>query len=102
MKTKYAIIIPDGASDEPLDVFEGKTPLEAAQTPNIDEISINGRQGIVQTIPEKMPAGSDVAQMSLLGYDPHRYYTGRAPIEAVAQNIKTQPDDAPQDKPDPE
>ncbi len=86
--TKYAIIIPDGAADDPLEQFNGKTALEAAEIPNIDKISIMGRQGIVQTIPEEMEAGSDVAQMSLLGYDPRRYYTGRAPIEAAARDIK--------------
>jgi len=71
----------------------GKTPLEAAETPNIDRISIEGRQGLVRTVPEGMEAGSDVAQMSLLGYDPRRYYTGRAPIEAVARGIKLGLDD---------
>ncbi|MBN2183466.1 MAG: cofactor-independent phosphoglycerate mutase [Sedimentisphaerales bacterium] len=86
--TKYAIIIPDGAADEPLEQFDGQTALEAAKTPNIDKISKIGRQGLVRTIPEGMEAGSDVAQMSLLGYDPRRYYTGRAPIEAAARNIK--------------
>ena len=67
MTTKYAIIIPDGAADEPLDEFGGRTCLEAAEIPNIDAISIEGRQGIVQTIPPGMTAGSDVAQMCLLG-----------------------------------
>ena len=85
--TKYAIIIPDGAADEPLDEFGGKTVLEAAETPNMDEVSKIGRQGLVRTVPEGFEAGSDVAQMSLLGYDPKRYYTGRAPIEAAARNI---------------
>lgn len=85
--TKYAIIIPDGAADEPLDEFDGKTVLEAAETPNMDEVSKIGRQGLVRTVPEGLEAGSDVAQMSLLGYDPKRYYTGRAPIEAAARNI---------------
>lgn len=85
--TKYAIIVPDGAADEPLDIFNGKTPLEAAETPNMDEISKIGRQGLVRTVPAGLEAGSDVAQMSLLGYDPKRYYTGRAPIEAAARNI---------------
>ena len=88
MTTKYAIIIPDGAADESLEQFDEKTPIEAARTPNIDKISTLGRQGLVQTVPEKMEPGSDVAQMSLLGYDPGRYYTGRAPIEAVARNVK--------------
>ena len=86
--TKYVIIVPDGAADEPLEQFDGQTALEAAETPNIDKISQIGRQGLVRTIPEGMEAGSDVAQMSLLGYDPRRYYTGRAPIEAAARNIK--------------
>ena len=93
MTTKYAIIIPDGAADEPIEQFDEKTPIEAALTPNIDEISTLGRQGLIQTIPEKMEPGSDVAQMSLLGYDPRRYYTGRAPIEAVARNVKLSPED---------
>ncbi|MFC1781039.1 2,3-bisphosphoglycerate-independent phosphoglycerate mutase, partial [Planctomycetota bacterium] len=91
--SKYVIIVPDGAADEPLEQFDGKTPLEVAKTPNIDKISKLGRQGLVRTIPEGMEAGSDVAQMSLLGYDPQRYYTGRAPIEAVARNIKLSPSD---------
>ena len=85
--TKYAIIIPDGAADEKLDVLDGLSPIEAAKTPNIDKISIEGRQGIVHTIPPGMAAGSDVAMMSVLGYDPAEYYSGRAPLEAVAQNI---------------
>jgi 2,3-bisphosphoglycerate-independent phosphoglycerate mutase len=85
---KYVIVVPDGAADEPLDEFDGKTPLEAAETPNMDRISIEGRQGLVRTVPAGMEAGSDVAQMSLLGYDPRRYYTGRAPIEAAARGIK--------------
>jgi 2,3-bisphosphoglycerate-independent phosphoglycerate mutase len=67
--TKYAIIVPDGAADEPIEQFDNKTVLEAANTPNMDEISSRGRQGIVRTIPEGFDPGSDVAQMSLLGYD---------------------------------
>ena len=86
--TKYAIIIPDGAADEPLEQLGEKTVLEAANTPNMDKISTLGRQGLVRTIPADMEPGSDVAQMSLLGYDPRRCYSGRAPIEAVARNIK--------------
>lgn len=88
MTTKYVIIIPDGAADEPLEQFAGQTVLEAAEIPNMDKISTLGRQGLVQTVPEGIEPGSDVAQMSLLGYDPKRYYSGRAPIEAVARNIK--------------
>ncbi len=85
---KYVIIVPDGAADEPLDQFEGRTPLEAAETPNMDRISIEGRQGLVRTVPDGLEPGSDVAQMSLLGYDPLRYYSGRAPIEAAARGVR--------------
>jgi 2,3-bisphosphoglycerate-independent phosphoglycerate mutase len=87
------IIVPDGAADEPLEELGGKTVLQAANIPNMDRISTEGRQGIVQTIPAGMEPGSDIAQMSLLGYDPAKYYTGRAPIEAVARNIQLSADD---------
>jgi len=90
---KYVIIIPDGAADEPIEQFGGKTIFEAADIPNIDKISQTGRLGLVQTVPAKCQPGSDVAQMSLLGYDPQRYYTGRAPLEAVAMNIQLEPTD---------
>jgi 2,3-bisphosphoglycerate-independent phosphoglycerate mutase len=93
LKTKYAIIIPDGAADEPLEIFDGKTVLEAANIPNMDAIATTGRQGLVETIPEGFAAGSDVAQMTLLGYDPNRYYSGRAPIEAAANNLPISKDD---------
>lgn len=85
--SKYVIIVPDGAADFPVDELGGKTPLESAETPNLDKISSTGRQGTVKTVPDDFDPGSDVAMMSLLGYDPVRYYTGRAPIEAVAQKI---------------
>ena len=91
--TKYAIIVPDGAADEPIEQFDNRTILEAAQTPNMDKVSVQGRQGLVRTVPEGMQPGSDVAQMSLLGYDPRQYYSGRAPIEAVARNIQLSGDD---------
>ncbi len=93
MTTKYAIIVPDGAADEPLEELGGKTILQVAQTPNMDKISTQGRLGQVNTIPKGMEPGSDVAQMSLLGYNPVEFYTGRAPIEAVARNIKLSPND---------
>lgn len=93
MSCKYVIIVPDGAADEPVNEFNSKTPLEAALTANIDKISTTGRQGLVHNVPDGLAPGSDVAMMSLLGYDPKRYYTGRAPIEAVAQDIKLSPDD---------
>jgi 2,3-bisphosphoglycerate-independent phosphoglycerate mutase len=84
---KYAIIIPDGAADEPLKELGGKTPIEAAATPNMDRVAMEGRQGLVRTVPEGFESGSDVATMSLLGYDPNVYHTGRAPLEAAAQRI---------------
>ncbi|HEV8290393.1 MAG TPA: cofactor-independent phosphoglycerate mutase [Tepidisphaeraceae bacterium] len=90
---KYAIIIPDGAADEPLPQLGGKTPLEVAQTPNIDAIANAGRQGMVRTVPEGFESGSDVAIMTLLGYAPKKYHTGRAPLEAAAQRISLSPTD---------
>jgi len=91
--TKYAIIVPDGAADEPIAQLGNKTILEAAEIPNMDRISQQGRQGLARTIPVGFEPGSDVAQMSLLGYDPRRYYSGRAPIEAVAIDVQLSPSD---------
>jgi len=93
MDTKYAIILPDGAADEPVEALNGRTPLEAADLPYIDSIVQAGRIGTVRTVPEGFAPGSDVATMSLLGYDVRKHYTGRAPIEAVARNIRLRPDD---------
>ncbi len=85
---KYAIVIPDGAADLPIDELGGKTPLEAAATPNMDWIAANGKCGMVRNIPQGMAPGSDVAILSVLGYDPRQYYSGRAPLEAAAQGLK--------------
>jgi len=93
MSMKYAIIIPDGAADEPLEQLGGKTPLEAAHTPNMDWIAEHGRQGLARTVPDGFESGSDVATMCLLGYDPKVYHTGRAPLEAAAQRIPLSPSD---------
>lgn len=90
---KYAIIIPDGAADEPLKELGGKTPLEAAYTPNMDRVAMTGRQGLARTVPDGFESGSDVATMCLLGYDPAVYHTGRAPLEAAAQSIPLSPTD---------
>ena len=92
---KYAIIIPDGAADDPLPELNGKTPLEAARTPNMDRIATEGRVGLVRTIPDGFESGSDVATMCLLGYDPKVFHTGRAPLEAAAQHIPLPPPPAP-------
>jgi len=90
---KYAIVIPDGCADEPQDAFGGRTPLQAADTPNMDRIGRAGLLGMTLNTPEGLAAGSDVATMSLFGYDPVQYYTGRAPLEAAAQGITLGPDD---------
>jgi 2,3-bisphosphoglycerate-independent phosphoglycerate mutase len=83
----------DGAADEPLAELDGQTILEKAHIPHTDWISINGQQGMVHNVPNGFSPGSDVALMSLMGYDPAQYYRGRAPLEAAAQNIQTGPDD---------
>jgi len=90
---KYAIIIPDGCADEPLAALGGKTPLQAAKTPAMDEIARSGVVGRSNNVPAHLPAGSDVANLSLFGYDPNQYFTGRAPLEAAAQGIKLAPED---------
>jgi 2,3-bisphosphoglycerate-independent phosphoglycerate mutase len=92
-KTRYAIIVPDGAADEPIPALGGMTALEAARIPNMDLIAAEGELGMVRTVPDGMEPGSDVAQMSLLGNDPRRYYTGRAPVEAAAKDIPLGPED---------
>lgn len=90
---KYALVIPDGAADLPLDELDGRTPLEAADLPNMDRVAATGRCGTVCNIPARMPCGSDVAILSVLGYNPRTYYTGRAPLEAVAQGLHIGPDE---------
>lgn len=85
---KYAIVIPDGCADEPQESLGGKTPLQAAQLPEMDRIATAGVVGRATNVPDHLPAGSAVANMSLLGYDPNQYFTGRAPLEAAAQGIE--------------
>ena len=90
---KYAIIIPDGAADFGLDDLDGKSALEVAKKPHLDQIAREGRQGTVVTTPAGFVTGTDVCTMSLLGYDPARYHPGRAPLEAAAMGIETGADD---------
>ena len=90
---KYVIVIPDGCADEPQEALQGKTPLEAANTPNMDRIASQGIVGAANHTPSHLPAGSAVANMSLLGYDPVANFTGRAPLEAAAQGIELGPAD---------
>lgn len=85
---RYAIIIPDGAADEPQESLGGRTPLQAARTPAMDAVAAAGVVGRANNVPRTLPPGSDVANLSLLGYDPLEQFTGRAPIEAAAQGIK--------------
>jgi 2,3-bisphosphoglycerate-independent phosphoglycerate mutase len=89
---KYVICVPDGCADEPLDALGGRTPLEVASTPTLDRLAARGEVGRAAVIPPGMPPGSDVGNMSILGYDPARYHTGRAPIEAAALGLKLRPD----------
>lgn len=90
---KYAIIIPDGCADEPQESLNGKTPLQRANIPAMDEIAEAGVVGRANNVPAHLPPGSDVANLSLLGYDPNVNFTGRAPLEAAAQGIELGPED---------
>jgi 2,3-bisphosphoglycerate-independent phosphoglycerate mutase len=84
---KYIVIIGDGLADRPLKDLNGKTPLQASFTPNMDSLARKGIVGRVRTIPKGFHPGSDIANLSILGYDPRRYYTGRAPLEAASLEI---------------
>jgi 2,3-bisphosphoglycerate-independent phosphoglycerate mutase len=90
---KYAIIIPDGCADEPQESLQGKTPLEAARVPAMDAVAAAGVVGRANNTPEALPAGSDTANLSLLGYNPLEHFTGRAPLEAAAQGIELADED---------
>ncbi|MDR0705404.1 MAG: cofactor-independent phosphoglycerate mutase [Planctomycetaceae bacterium] len=85
---KYAIIIPDGCADWSIESLGGRTPMQAARTPNLDMLAQTGIVGRSQNVPTGMSPGSDVATLGLLGYNPSQYYTGRAPLEAAAQGIE--------------
>ncbi|HAW29908.1 cofactor-independent phosphoglycerate mutase [Gimesia maris] len=90
---KYVLVIPDGCADEPQDALGGKTPLQSANVPHMDAVVSEGILGRTDTVPASMPSGSDVGTMSLFGYDPLVYHTGRAPLEAAAQGIELGPHD---------
>jgi len=85
---KYVVIIPDGFADRPLGILKGRTPIEAANTPCMDEMARGGQVGLVNNVPRGMEPGSDVACMNLMGYDPKVYHTGRAPLEAVSLGVE--------------
>jgi 2,3-bisphosphoglycerate-independent phosphoglycerate mutase len=90
---KYAILIGDGMADYPIEKLGGKTILQAARTPAMDYIAANGKTGLAKTVPDGFPPGSDVANMSILGYDPAVYYSGRAPLEAASMGVTLAVDD---------
>ena len=85
---KYIVLVADGMADNPLNELEGKTPLEAARTPHMDFIARNGKVGRIKTIPDKMTPASDVANISILGYDPKKFYFGRGPLEAANLGVE--------------
>jgi 2,3-bisphosphoglycerate-independent phosphoglycerate mutase len=90
---KYIILQGDGMADYPLEVLGGKTPLEAARTPNMDWLAVHGVFGIAHVIPEGFAPGSDVGNMSIMGYDPAVYHTGRSPLEAASMGVSLGPKD---------
>jgi 2,3-bisphosphoglycerate-independent phosphoglycerate mutase len=90
---KYIILLGDGMADRPHAELNGRTCLQAASTPNLDRLATLGQVGMVHTIPEGFPPGSDVANLSVLGYDPRKHYTGRSPLEAASMGVELGPDD---------
>ncbi|HHV25371.1 MAG TPA: cofactor-independent phosphoglycerate mutase [Methanosarcina sp.] len=90
---KYAVLIGDGMADYPINKLGGKTILQTAQTPAMDYIASHGKNGLAKTISDGFPPGSDVANMSILGYDPAVYYSGRAPLEAASMGVNLAADD---------
>lgn len=91
---KYLLIVGDGMADYPIPELGNKTPLQAAYKPNMDMLASKGRSGIIKNVPDDMHPGSETAILSLLGYDPHRYCTGRGPLEAPARGIELKKADA--------
>ncbi len=90
---KYVVMVGDGMADYPLAELDGKTPLMMADTPNMDWVARNGTVGLVRTIPRGFSSGTEIANMSLLGYDPARYFTGRGPFEAASMKVSLEADD---------
>jgi len=90
---KYIVIVGDGMADYPMEQFDQKTALQYARTPNFDQVAKDGTLGLVQTIPGELPPGSDTANLSVMGYDPLKFYTGRSPFEAASLGVDLSPDD---------
>ena len=90
---KRVLLVPDGMADEPQPALGGRTPLEAAATPVMDDLARGGICGLAQTVPHGMPPGSDVANLAVLGYDPAAVFSGRSPLEAASIGVELGPDD---------
>lgn len=90
---KYIVILGDGMADYKLSELGNQTPLQYAKTPNLDRLARVSQLGLARTVPPSMHPGSDIANLSVLGYDPHQYYTGRSPLEAVSLGVKMEPTD---------
>jgi 2,3-bisphosphoglycerate-independent phosphoglycerate mutase len=90
---KYIILLGDGMADRPHAGLGGKTCLQSAKTPNLDQLASRGIVGMVQTVPPGFPPGSDVANLTVMGYDPRQYYSGRSPLEAASIGVELGPDD---------
>src|SRR5947208_6663677 len=90
---KYVVLVPDGCADEPLAELDGRTPLEAAAMPALASLAARAEVGRAAVIPAGLPPGSDVGNMAILGFDPARFHTGRAPIEAAAMGVELGPDE---------
>lgn len=90
---KYVILVGDGMGDYPIPELGGRTPLEAAAVPHLDELARRGELGLARTIPPGMDPGSDIANLAVIGYDPARYHTGRAPLEAAALGVALGPNE---------
>ena len=90
---KYIVILGDGMSDEPVEALNGKTPLECAKTPVMDELAAKGEIGMVQNVPAGMSPGSEIANLSVMGYNPLTDFTGRSPLEALSVGVEMEPDD---------
>ena len=90
---KYIVVLGDGMSDEPIQALGGKTPLEVSKTPTMDALASAGEMGMVQNVPAGMSPGSEIANLSVMGYDPLRCFTGRSPLEALSVGVEMHPED---------
>ena len=90
---KYVVILGDGMADVRTEMLGNKTPLEKANNPYMNMLAEKGEVGMCKTVPDDLPPGSDVANLSVMGYDPHKYYTGRSPLEAASMGVEMTPDD---------